>query len=347
MVLAEGVAAATAVDRTHQPSHLTCRPPLRLISRSAAPASTATPSLSIVIPTYNGLSVLRCCLASVRRYLPPNSEVIVVDDASSDGTAECLRRQYPWVRLIRFEENRGFCAAVNAGIRAARAPIVETLNNDTIVTPGWAEPALRLFRDPTVASVAPRVWCLAEEGVLDSTGLSYHLSGYGRNRGCRRRCTRRYTRRREVFGATASAAFYRRDAVLDVGGFPEEFVAYYDDVDLAFRLRWAGYRCVYEPQSEVVHWGSFSHNLRTEAIARRYALNEERTFWMNLPTHLLPLATPLHVLYLIARTALMFYRGVGMAYLRGKVDAVRQWRRIAEGRAQRVRPGRGVRLFAS
>ncbi len=322
------------------------RPRYNIVGSSVAVRTVRKPALSIVIPTYNGLNVLRCCLASVWRNLPEDAEVIVVDDASTDGTAECITRQYPWVRLIRFERNRGFCAAVNAGIRAARAPIVETLNNDTIVIRGWAEAALRLFADRQVAAVAPRVWALTEDGHLDSAGLVYGLSGYARNRGCRRRGVgSRYEQRREVFGATASAAFYRRDALLEVGGFPEKFVAYYDDVDLAFRLRWAGYRCIYEPASQVVHWGSFSHNLRARAVARRYALNEERTFWVNMPTHLLPLAVPCHLLYVAARTIHMFYRGAGLAYLRGKLDALAERRVIWQERQRRVRGGSGPRFL--
>ncbi len=320
------------------------RPAYRLVGRTTGVRSVDRPLLSIVIPTYNGLSVLRCCLASVRRNMPERTEVIVVDDASTDGTVECLHRQYPWVRVIAFDQNRGFCAAVNAGIRAARAPVVETLNNDTIVTRGWAERALKLFSDQTVAAVAPRVWSLTEDGRLDSAGLTYGLTGYARNRGAR--CHgHRFERRQEVFGATASAAFYRRDALLRVGAFPEDFVAYYDDVDLAFRLRWAGYRCIYEPGSQVIHWGSFSHNLRAAPIARRYALNEERTFWLNLPNHLLPLALPAHLAYLTARTLLMFYRGVGLAYLRGKLDALAEARSIWRERQKRIRPGSGPRFL--
>ncbi len=319
----------------------TCRP------RHWPPSPPRFPDLSVVIPTYNGLRILRACLNALARHLPGYAEVIVVDDGSADGTAEAIRRTHPWVRLIRFRQNRGFCAAVNAGIQEARGPIIETLNNDTFVTAGWADAAMKLFEDHTVASVAPRVWLLSRDDVLDSAGLVYHISGYARNRGGRRRCTAAYAKRCEIFGATASAAFYRRDALLAVGAFPEHFHAYYDDVDLAFRLRWAGYRCIYEPASQVIHWGSFSHNLRRAPVARQHALNEERTFWMNMPAHLLPLAIPIHLGYLFVRGAVATWRGIGRAYLAGKLQALRELPAILAERRRRQQPRRATALKLS
>src|SRR6516164_1951216 len=115
------------------------------------------PTLSIVIPTYNGLTHLKRLLPSVSRYTPRATQVIVVDDASTDGTSAWLRRWFPWVELIALPWNRGFCHAVNAGAARARGEIVELLNNDTEVCRNWAEAALKHFVDPTVGSVAPLV----------------------------------------------------------------------------------------------------------------------------------------------------------------------------------------------
>lgn len=312
--------------------------------RHRTPNAVRQPDLSVVIPTYNGLRVLRSCIAALRRHLPPYAEVIVVDDGSTDGTSRFVERSYPWVRLIRFPRNHGFCTAINAGIHEARGAIVETLNNDAFVTAGWADAAMKLFNDPTVGSVAPRVWLLSKDGVLDSAGLVYHICGYARNRGAKWHCRGVLQQRREIFGATASAAFYRRDALLAVGAFPENYHAYYDDVDVAFRLRWAGYRCIYEPASQVVHWGSFSHNLRRPQVARQHSLNEERTFWINMPGHLLPLAIPFHLAYVALRTVMAGFRGVGTAYLAGKLDALKEVSRLLDERRRRQRPNRATRI---
>src|SRR5262249_6418698 len=160
-----------------------------------------------------------------------------VDDASTDGTVEWLRATHPDVQLIQLPRNHGFCRTINAGLRAAKAPIIETLNNDTVVTSGWADAAMSLFADPTVGSVAPLVFLLREYGLVDSAGDEYQISGWAMNRGHRRRLDPSLLHVTEVFGASACAAFYRREALLRAGLFPEHFRAYYDDVDLAFRLR--------------------------------------------------------------------------------------------------------------
>jgi GT2 family glycosyltransferase len=111
-----------------------------------------------VIPTYNGRALLERCLETVARHRPAGPglpiEVIVADDASTDGTAPWLAQAHPDVRVVELENNGGFCAAANAGIAAARGRFIQLLNNDTEVTEGWIEAGLKPFSDPTVASVA-------------------------------------------------------------------------------------------------------------------------------------------------------------------------------------------------
>jgi GT2 family glycosyltransferase len=278
------------------------------------------PRLSIIVPTFNAQPLLQACLLSVLRYRPTATEVIVVDDASTDGTAEWLRATHPHVRVIRSERNQGFCRSINAGIRAARAPIIQTLNNDTVVMENWAESALELFADPSVGSVAPQIWLMRDRETLDSAGDIYHLCGYTSNRGHGQELRADFYRVAEVFGASASAAFYRREALERVGGFPEHFEAYYDDVDVAFRLRWAGYRCLYSPSSRVLHQlhGSYDHSApRTIYLMAR---NEERVFWANLPPRDLAWAILPHLGYIVGcgLAKCIMHRNF-LAYLQGKL----------------------------
>src|SRR5262245_20138132 len=107
-------------------------------THSDSPHFGNTPALSIVIPTYNGRRVLAACLASVEKNAPVDLpiEVIVVDDASTDGIVEWLSEEHPWVRVIALESNGGFCRAANAGIAAATGTVIQLLNDDTEVTPG-------------------------------------------------------------------------------------------------------------------------------------------------------------------------------------------------------------------
>ncbi|MGZ3486130.1 MAG: glycosyltransferase family 2 protein, partial [Isosphaeraceae bacterium] len=140
------------------------------------------PLCSIVIPTYNGRALLETCLGSVFRNLPAGrtwaTEVIVVDDASTDGTVKWVATHYPPVRLVRRPRNGGFCAAANAGLSAAHGQFIQLLNNDTEVTPGWLEAGLAPFADPTVGSVAPLVLVRSDPSRVDSAGDAYTLAGW-------------------------------------------------------------------------------------------------------------------------------------------------------------------------
>src|SRR5262249_8699922 len=153
--------------------------------------------------------------------------------------------------------NRGFCSAVNAGIREVGGDVIELLNDDTEVTLGWAEAALARFADPTVAAVTPLVLFgppgAHEPPRLDSAGDRYHAAGVASKRGPGETLWAGLLAPGPVFGASGSSSFFRREALLRVGGPPEEFVAYFDDVDLSFRLHRAGYRVFYEPASRVYH----------------------------------------------------------------------------------------------
>jgi GT2 family glycosyltransferase len=305
----------------------------------------SAPALSIVIPSHNGRHFLEACLQSVFLHRPPRTEVIVVDDASQDGTSQWLRATYRETRLVELPSPStssggsawGYCRAVNAGIKASTAPIVQTLNNDTIVSKDWAGPALRLFANPAVGSVAPQVWLLREPDLLDSAGDLYYLFGWAANRGHGLPLYPEVMEEREVFGTCGGAGFFRRDALFRAGLFPQHFQAYYDDVDLAFRLRWAGYRCLYTPFSKVYHrlHGTYDH--RHPEVTYLIARNEERVFRANLPGKSLRRALLPHLAHILVKVV-----GKGLlgrnpgAYLRGKLAVLSEVKEI-RGQRQRLR----------
>ncbi|MGH7174379.1 MAG: glycosyltransferase family 2 protein [Gemmataceae bacterium] len=303
------------------------------------------PCLTIVIPSHNRADLLRRCLASVRRHAPADTQILVVDDASPNHAVTRTAQAFAGVSLLRFERRHGFCAAVNAGIRAAQHPLVELLNDDTEVTAGWAEAALAHFVDPRIAAVAPLVLRGApgerEASApcwIDSAGDRYFLGGIAGKRGHGRHLDARYLPGGEVFGASASSAFYRREALLDVGAFPEEFGAYFEDVDVAFRLHWAGHRIVYEPASRVWHRVSASHGRPTRRLLEQQSRNEERVFWRNLPSRDLLRALPWHAAVLAAKFYRRWQDGELLPFLFGRlrafseiVDIVRHRRRLRRG----------------
>jgi GT2 family glycosyltransferase len=286
------------------------------------------PCLSIVIPSHNRADLLRTCLASVRRHTPADTEILVVDDASPEASVSRAAYEFARVRVVRLKRRHGFCAAVNAGIRAARNPIVELLNDDTEVTAGWAEAALRHFHNPQVAAVAPLVLRTpsqtnADDGwQIDSAGDRYFIGGVAGKRGHGQPLNAAHLQGGDVFGASASSAFYRRNALLDIGAFPEEFGAYFEDVDVAFRLHWAGHRIIYEPASRVWHRLSASHGRPTRQLLQQQSRNEERVFWRNLPGCELLRAVPWHAAVLAAKAYRRWQDGELLPFALGRLQAL-------------------------
>jgi GT2 family glycosyltransferase len=291
-------------------------------------------TLSIVIPTYNGQRHLERCLPSVCRHAPPGTQILVVDDASSDGTASWVRENFPNVELIVLPANLGFVGAVNTGLGRAGGDVIELLNNDTEVCAGWVEPCLSWFQDPTIGSVAPLVLQMDRPEVIDSAGMDYHLCGWAYNRGLNRRMGPAYEGPCEVFGPSGAAGFYRRTALQKTGFLVPEFGAYFEDTDLAFRLRWAGFRCIYEPRARVLHQGTATYGKESDRLTRLISRNEELVFWMNLPLPKLLLGLVPHAGFLAIRLARkLFTRKLG-PFLEGKQQALAGWRTILERRRQ-------------
>lgn len=294
-----------------------------------------TPPLSVIVPSHRRVDLLAGCLAAVRAHAPAGTEVVVVDDASPDGCVTRTAETFPGVRVVRLDRPSGFCVAANAGLRAATAPWAQLLNDDAEPAAGWAEPALAALRQPGVAAVAPLV-LLGTPGTtperIDSAGDVYTLGGIARKRHHGRRLDEVTLEAGPVFGASGAAAFYRRDAVLALGGFHEPFGAYFEDVDLAFRLRWAGWRVVFEPASRVWHRGGASHGPPRGALLEQQSRNEELVFWRNMPAGLFARALPRHVAVLVGKALRRLGEGTFLPFLRGRLRAWGQLRDVARHR---------------
>lgn len=293
------------------------------------------PPLSVIIPSHRRVDLLACCLAAVRKYAPSGTEVVVVDDGSPDGCVARLAESFPGVRVVRLPCPSGFCIAANAGLRAATSPWVQLLNDDAEPTAGWAEPALAALARPDVAAVAPLVLLGAPVTTpvrIDSAGDGYTLGGIARKRHHGRLLDEVRPSAGPVFGASGAAAFYRRDVVLGLGGFHEPFGAYFEDVDLAFRLHWAGWRVWFEPASRVWHRGGASHGPPRGALLEQQSRNEELVFWRNMPADLLWRAVPRHLAVLAGKALRRLGEGTLLPFLRGRWRA---WRDLSGVRCQR------------
>lgn len=200
------------------------------------------------------MAYLSDCLDSVRRQTYEPRETIVVDDASTDGSADFVATSYPEMRLVRLDRNRGFAHAANRGMAEARGEIVALLNNDAAAEPNWVEQLVTALRGhPDAGFAASKILLHDRPDTLNSAGDVFRRTGVPDSRGVWEADHGQYDDEVEVFGASGAAVAYRRSMLSDIGFFDERFFMYCEDVDLAFRAQLAGYRCVYTPRAVVRH----------------------------------------------------------------------------------------------
>ncbi len=214
------------------------------------------PLVSVIIVNFNGRAFLKKCLSSLMEQTYPSLEVIFVDNGSTDGSLEYVEKHFSKVKTLENGENFGFAKANNIGIRASSGDLIATLNNDTEASPCWiASLVTAMLSDDLVGMCASRMLFMRDPGMINSTGICISRSGACWDRGMFELDRGQYSMG-EVFGPCAGAALYRREMLDQVGLFDEDFFAYMEDADLAFRGRAAGWKCVFVPEASVYHYHS-------------------------------------------------------------------------------------------
>jgi GT2 family glycosyltransferase len=291
-------------------------------------------TISVIIPSWNGVKLLPACLDSLRAQTYAEMEVIVVDSASTDETVALVRRDYPEVGLFPMSVNRGFTGAVNAGIDKARGELVAVLNQDIEVEPQWLEELVRTAAaHPEAGAVASRIMLWDRRDHFHSAGDLYHTDGIPVNRGVWEKDVGQYDAEVEVFGACGGAALYRKSVLNRIGWLDESFFMYCGDVDLAWRQQLAGWRTVYSPRAVAYHHLSASGG----GVIASYYTGRNTIFVMakNMPAPLLRkhwqsmLAAQLR----ICKDALCAWRGAAArARLRGQLVGLLTWPRVLNKR---------------
>ncbi len=209
--------------------------------------------ISVIVPNWNGWRFLPGCLDSLLAQTQYPLEIMVVDNGSSDGSVEGVRRAYPGVRLLELARNTGFGAAVNAAIGTAKGEAIALFNNDAEAEPSWLAELYKAMLDhPEAASFASKMLLYDTRNVINSAGDYYCKNGEPGNRGVWQ-VDSGFDRVEPVFGACAGAALYRRELFDAVGLFDADLFAYCEDVDLSFRAQLAGFQCIFVPSARVYH----------------------------------------------------------------------------------------------
>jgi GT2 family glycosyltransferase len=294
-----------------------------------------SPAVSIIVLNWNGERYLGRCLDAIAAQTFRDFEVLVLDNASTDGSVEDLTDRWPDFQLVKFDQNLGFAIGNNRGAQIAKGRWLAFLNNDAFPEPGWLAQLVQAAQTQTEFSFfSSRLVDAEHPNLAQDTGDVYHVSGFAwpRDHNCPVQST--HLQRDEVFSPCAAAALYDRKAFLEMGGFDEQFASHIEDVDIGFRLRLRGYRCLYIPEAVVAHVGSASYGRESDRTVYQVQRNVVWTYLANMPGWLFWKYLPAH---LFANLVFLIYyslRGQWKAVWKAKWHAARSLPALLRKRKQ-------------
>lgn len=304
------------------------------------------PLVSVIIVNHNGKVFLKNCMSSLSAQSYPAIEMIFVDNGSSDGSIDYIRKEFPSARIIDIKKNSGFARGNNLGLKAANGELIATLNNDTEVSSRWLEELVSIMNsNESVGMCASKMLFMEKPGMIQSTGLCISKSGVSWDRGIYKIDKGQYESVEENFGPCAGAALYRKKMLDEIGFFDEDFYAYLEDTDLAFRARLAGWKCLYVPKAVVYHYHGGTGGFETD-----YAIyySNRNVLWVafkNFPLLMLISSLPWLIGRNIAVVPYYILKGHAWAILRAKADAIRGIPMILAKRSGGSVHARDIRRF--
>ncbi len=282
------------------------------------------PLFSVIVLNWNGAGILPRCLEALAQQTFTDYEVLVVDNASTDGSADELEIKWPGVKVMHNPSNLGFAEGNNRGARDANGCWLAFLNNDAFPQPGWlAALADAIARRPPGSFFASLLVQEHDPAIIQDAGDVMHASGYAWPSGSGQSVTGLSDELIEIFSACAAAAVYERKAFLAVGGFDETFGSHLEDVDLGFRLRLAGGRGWLAPGAVVAHIQSASYGFESDRTVYQVQRNVIWLFFADMPGWLLWKYLPLHLLTSLGMLLHYARRGQSRPALRARIDGLR------------------------
>ncbi|MBE5875161.1 MAG: glycosyltransferase family 2 protein [Lachnospiraceae bacterium] len=293
--------------------------------------------VTVVIPNYNGIKYLNDCLEALYvQSAECGFRVIVVDNGSTDGSAEQAKEKFLQVKWICLPENTGFCHAVNEGIKASQTDYVLLLNNDTKVYEGFVQNLYEAIeKDKRIFSVSAKMLQWDNPTLVDDAGDRYCVLGWGYARG-KGKSAADYDKSVNVFSACGGAAIYRKSVFEEIGCFDELHFAYMEDMDIGYRARIYGYRNIYEPAAQVLHFGSASSGSRYNAFkAQLAAVNNVYVIGKNMPLLQWIWNLPFLLLGFLVKFLFFCKKRMGGLYAKGVWNGLKRCF-SKEGRAHKV-----------
>lgn len=280
--------------------------------------------VTIVIPNYNGKHFMEPCLASLEKQSTKDFRILIVDNASSDGSIEYMKENYPEIDVIALDKNYGFSKAVNVGIQNSKTPYVILLNNDTTVDEHYVEEMVHAIeQSPRIFSVSSKMIQMYHPDLIDSAGDLYTLVGWGICRGAGRPISN-YTEADEIFTACAGAAIYRRSAFRKIGYFDENHFAYLEDIDIGYRAKIFGYKNMYCPTALVYHVGSGTSGSKYNAFkVKLSARNNIYLNYKNMPLAQLIINAPALAAGFLVKYLFFVKIGWGKEYKEGILEGLK------------------------
>jgi len=286
--------------------------------------NNSKPLVSVIILNWNGEEVLPRCLEAVTHQTFEDYEIIVIDNASEDNSMDGIETHWPGVRTIQLKSNLGFAAANNHAAHKARGRWLAFLNNDAFPHPDWLENLVQAAQNNLgYLFFSSRLIQANNPTLLESTGDILHTSASAWHRDHNKKIQHKPATADQVFSPCAAAGFYDRASFLAAGGFDPDYFSHHEDVDLGFRLRLAGLRCLYVPGAQAAHIGSASFGGEGYTTIYQTQRNMVWTYFKNMPGGYLWRYLPSHILancfFLLHYTL----NGHAKAVWKAKLDAMR------------------------
>lgn len=277
----------------------------------------------VVIPNWNGQKLLGSCLDSLHTQTQ-SAHVIVVDNGSVDGSVDFVKKHYDWVELIELPKNRGFAGGVNVGIKRAMelgAEWVALLNNDAVADKQWLKQLAETADISSKCGIVTSKILRIDGKHLDSTGDFYTTWGLPFPRGRNEFDQGQYDSETDVFSGSGGASLYRVRMLKQIGLFDEAFFAYFEDVDLSFRARLAGWQVAYEPTAIVHHHVNATSSQLGSFSLYHSSKNFTLLYFKDMPASLFFKYYVLFSLQLLRWSITSLLRGHPLAFLKGQLMA--------------------------